>query len=256
MVMGETERLLAAGGVESARFEARQIDLFTADPEKRRAMCARRISGEPLQYILGEWEFYSLPFLVGDGVLIPRADTETLCELALEWLKNKQAKVIDLCSGSGALAVAIAKNCPLARVWALEKSEKAYEYLEKNIKLHQADVTAVLGDVTKDTFGSFDLIISNPPYIKTADLDSLQREVHFEPQMALDGGEDGLYFYKEILNRWLPHLKEGGMMAVEIGYDQADAVRGLFINAGLSDVGSKRDLSGIERVIFGTLSSL
>ena len=135
----------------------------------------------------------------------------------------------------------------------MELSDKAFEYLEKNIERNASSVRAVKGDVLEDDFGEFDLIISNPPYIKTADLDTLQKEVKREPQMALDGGDDGLVFYRKIAEKWVPHLKSGGTLAVEIGIGQGDDVKAIFKAAGLKNIGSRNDLSGIERVIFGTL---
>ena len=125
--------------------------------------------------------------------------------------------------------------------------------MEKNIERNASSVRAVRGDVLEDDFGEFDLIISNPPYIKTADLDTLQKEVKREPRMALDGGDDGLVFYRKIAEKWVPHLKSGGTLAVEIGIGQGDDVKAIFKAGGLKNIGSRNDLSGIERVIFGTL---
>lgn len=251
-----TYEILRRGGIEDARFEARQIDAVAEDAKKRQEMCKRRLAGEPLQYILGEWEFYSLPFYTGKGVLIPRPDTETLCDYAIELLGQRPADVIDLCAGSGAISVTVAKHCPNARVWAVEKSPEAFDYLKRNIKRNGASVTPILGDITAESFGEYDLILSNPPYIKSGEIPHLQKEVGYEPAMALDGGEDGLFFYREILKNWLPRLKKGGALAVEIGFDQAEEVKKLFADAGLSEVGSKKDLAGVERVIFGTLLGL
>ena len=162
----------------------------------------RRAGREPLQYLLGEWEFYSLPFKVGEGVLIPRADTEVLVETALNIIKNRQKPVIaDLCSGSGCVAVAIAKNNAKSKVYAAEKSDIAFGYLTENIKLNSADnVAAVKADVLMPDFETepLDLIVSNPPYIPEAQLAFLQPEVKHEPAMAINGGDDGLIFYREI----------------------------------------------------------
>lgn len=236
-------------------FEARWM--LAADNGDVEQMITRRLAGEPLQYILGEWEFYSLPFAVGEGVLIPRPDTEILVDTALDFLAGKSsADCIDLCAGSGCVGIAVAKNCPGVRISALEKSDKAYEFLCRNIRLNNASVTPIKGDVTARGSGRYDLILSNPPYIKTEVLATLGREVQKEPRQALDGGPDGLYFYRAILDNWLCCLKKGGMLAVEIGFDQADEVKALFLAAGLKNIGVKRDFGNNQRVVFGTLDDI
>lgn len=253
MTEKQARDMLCDAGVESAAFEARQLFAFAKGEEELLELIHRRIDGEPLQYLLGEWEFYGLPFYVGNGVLIPRPDTETLADLAIEFLQDRKADCIDLCSGSGCLAVSVEKNCKNAAVTAIEKSDEAYDFLIKNIALNKSCVKAVKGDITKDIFGRYDLIISNPPYIKTEDLETLQREVQHEPKAALDGGEDGLLFYREIADKWIPRLKAGGMLAVEIGIGQQDDVKKLFRESGLKNIGERKDLCGVVRVVFGTL---
>lgn len=256
-----TAKKLHEAGIESARFEAAQIIDFLSDDAEEvdfgelSLIVERRLSGEPLQYVLGMWEFYSLPFYVGEGVLIPRPDTELLCDIAIDFIGNKPLKCIDLCSGSGCVAVAIDKNCPAAEVEALEKYSEAYRYLERNIELNRSRVTPRLGDIEKAGEGEYDVIVSNPPYITETEMKELSREVLFEPKTALFGGEDGLMFYRAILKNWLPCLKEGGMLAVEIGYRQGEAVSELFRAAGLSDVTVRKDYGGNERVVFGTLKN-
>lgn len=240
---------LKEAGIEDARFEAKEIARL---PEERQKDAVnRRLSGEPLQYILGEWEFYSLPFLVGDGVLIPRPDTETLVDCALEFLGSRPLSCIDLCSGSGAVAIAVEKNSR-AKVSALEKSQAAFCYLEKNIKLNNSAVKAIRGDINEAPREKYDVILSNPPYIPSGDIKALQREVQREPKMALDGGFDGLDFYRIIIKNWLPALNPGGMLAVECGIGQAEEIKKLFSAAGLEKVSVKNDLCGVQRVIFGT----
>lgn len=219
----------------------------------------RRLIGEPLQYILGEWEFYGNKLKVGEGVLIPRDDTEVLLRDCLGVLKNRSgARVLDLCSGSGALAIAIAKECE-AEVVAVEKSPEAYDYLYNNIASNKAKVVPVRGDIftLADEFpdGYFDLILSNPPYVRSDDIDGLQREIAFEPRMALDGGEDGLHFYRGIIKLWTRKLRDGGMLAFELGEGQFEDVRGLMEDAGLSEIGGSLDLGGIKRSIFGIAQS-
>jgi release factor glutamine methyltransferase len=243
--------------VNKARLMAENI---TADDKKGAeflTLLGRRLSGEPLQYILGEWEFYGYKFKVGKGVLIPRDDTEVLLRLSLDFLKDKQnARVLDLCSGSGALAVAIAKETD-AEVYALEKSAEALPYLCENININKANIEVVAGDVfyCADEFmdKSFDLIISNPPYIITDEIDTLQKEISFEPKTALDGGADGLKFYRGIIKDYTSKLKSGGMIAFEIGEGQFEDVKALMDDAEVKNIDYKLDLGGIQRVVYGTV---
>ncbi|MBQ9965092.1 MAG: peptide chain release factor N(5)-glutamine methyltransferase, partial [Clostridia bacterium] len=181
------------------------------------AAARRRAAGEPLQYILGTWDFLNLTLCVGEGVLIPRPETELLCETVAEYLRHKPRKnVWDLCAGSGCVGLGIAALEPKANVTAYEFSDKAFTYLQENIRRysHYA-VTAVKADVLND-YDRFtdpvDVIVSNPPYIPSADLDGLQREVQYEPRMALDGG-DGYRFYRTIADHWLPKLSPDGLVA-------------------------------------------
>lgn len=220
-------------------------------------LLGRRLSGEPLQYLLGEWEFYGYKLKVGKGVLIPRDDTEVLLRVCLNYLKDKNnAKVLDLCSGSGALAIAIAKETD-AQVTAIEKSAEALPYLCENISLNKADVEVIAGDVFKCSGefddGYFDLILSNPPYIIRSEIDSLQKEISFEPRIALDGGADGYDFYRCIVSDYSTKLKRGGMMAFEIGEGQFSTVKSLLEKENFSEIGCERDLGNIQRAVYGTL---
>ena len=242
MTISELEKLgsqkLRASGKENSDFDARCLLEFVLNlnptqyllnrseevdsvcAEKFLSLVERRSNGEPLQYILGKWEFMGLPFYVGEGVLIPRPETEMLVEFALDFLKDKKNPVvIDLCSGSGCIAISVAKHLPNAKVYAVEKSDLAFPYLKKNIWLNCVfNVSAVHGDIFDSTLLSDikpDLILSNPPYIRSPEIASLQSEVRNEPSMALDGGEDGLIFYREIANGWLDRLGTGGAIAVE-----------------------------------------
>lgn len=226
------------------------LDQGTVEP-----LIERRISGEPTQYILGEWEFYGLPFYVGEGVLIPRQDTEISVERALSLIKDiRSPHVLELCSGSGCIAVAIASARPDARVTAVELYDDALRYLRRNVERNAVGVEIRKADVLKapSEFGKYDLIISNPPYINDADMSALPREVRREPQTALAGGEDGLDFYRAIARLWLPLVERGGAVTVEIGYDQGDAVRDIFISSGVDAV-CEKDYSGLDRVIYGTV---
>lgn len=221
----------------------------------------KRCEGIPLQYILGEWEFFGLPFKVGEGVLIPRPDTETLVETALEHLKRVPTpkRVLDLCSGSGCVAIAIEKNCPDAEVSALELSEQAREYLRQNIALNHSSVRLIAGDALSEKqaliFENLSLITANPPYLTKEDLSALQREVGFEPKMALDGGADGLMFYRLLPALWLNSLNEGGMLAVEIGAGQEKDVCAFFKAAGYREIRQIPDYTGTIRVISGIRST-
>ncbi len=234
--------------------DEKDIVLYREAVEKRK-------KGEPLQYILGEWEFYGLKFKVGRGVLVPRADTETLVDEAIEYLKKahkenpeKKLKVLDLCSGSGCIAISVAKMCPFADVTAVELNDIPLFYLKENITLNDAkNVSVIKGDVLKDyaDFLEFDLILSNPPYIPTKDIEGLSVEVKNEPTSALDGGDDGLIFYRVLGDIWTDHLSPHGAVMVEIGIGQERDVEEIFCKK-LSNVYSKKDLNGIYRIVVGT----
>lgn len=232
-----------------------------ADPEQAQrllALTGRRAEGQPLQYLLGEWEFMGLPFYVGEGVLVPRDDTEILVEEAARLLRENGGKTaLDLCGGSGAVAIGLAHLCPQAKAVSVELSDSALAYMQKNIVRNRMEkrVSALRGDVLHDAAlfrdHSFDLLLSNPPYIPTGDLAGLQIEVQREPRMALDGGEDGLLFYRAIVVCWLSKLRAGGGLAVEVGIRQADDVAALFRAHGLEEVRVLPDLAGIPRVVSG-----
>ncbi len=218
----------------------------------------KRNKNIPLQYILGKWWFYKGEFFVGDGVLIPRQDTETLVETANELLKNKpDAAVADLCAGSGCIGISIATDYPKALVTCVEKYEKAYFYLEKNIKHNLTEnVKAVLSDVCEKSFGEYDLIVSNPPYITADDMNTLSEEVKKEPETALFGGDDGLHFYRTITRLWKCNLKKNGILAYEVGIGEAERVADIMKQEGFSKITIKTDLCGVQRVVFGTANIL
>lgn len=226
------------------------------DPKELDKIINRRKKGEPLQYILGKWWFYEGEFYVGKGVLIPRQDTETLVDTALEFMDVKDnLEVADLCAGTGAIGISIALKRPNAKVTAVEKYSKAFSFLEKNIELNKCEnVKPVKADVLKRSFGLYDIIASNPPYITRLDMRSLSKEVKREPKTALFGGEEGLHFYKTITKVWKPSLKKGGKLIFEIGIGQAEAVEEILKNEGFVDITVIKDLGGVQRVIFGTLN--
>lgn len=217
------------------------------------SLIRRRVSGEPLQYILGQWDFMDSKFYIGEGVLIPRPETELLVDFAVDFLKDKKNPIVfDLCSGSGCIAVSVAKAVKGCTVYAVEKSDEAFKYLEKNIKLNSAkNVKAIKGDVFDIMLLNGivpDLILSNPPYIPSDEIPLLQVEVQKEPAMALDGGIDGYDFYKALSLDWLKRISVGGAMAVECAENQADDISQMFSLSGAqSDV--INDLSGFPRVV-------
>lgn len=220
----------------------------------------KRQNGYPLQYILGKWSFMGNDYYVGEGVLIPRDDTEVVVNSVIPYLRNiDNPKIIDLCSGSGIIPITLKKLFPNSQVHALELSKKAIVYLEKNIKFHNCDIDLHKGDLNllyKDfDDGYFDLIISNPPYIKKEDMMTLQEEVKSEPTMALEGGESGLDFYHAIVSKWSSKLKNGGMLSFELGENQFDDVKMMMKQKSFENIKGFLDLGNIVRAINGTYLS-
>ena len=252
---------------ENADFEAKQMVLFALDVdntqfikikrdsasqevvEKCFDMVRRRNEGTPLYYILGKAEFYSLPFLVGEGVLIPRDDTEILVDEALKCLEGlKNPRVLDLCSGSGAIAIAIAKNRADAEVVAVELYDEAFKFLNKNIQLNGVlNVKPIQADALNFIEDEFDLIVSNPPYISFCEKPDLQKEVLNEPLTALFANDDGYEFYEKISENY----KNGKRFTLlfEIGYTMSDKVCEILYNKGYSNISKIEDFNGIIRVI-------
>ncbi len=247
--------LAAATGLERLELILSADRTLTQPQEQRFAqLLLCREKREPLQYLLGEQCFYGLDFSVDGRVLIPRQETETLCEIGIGVIFGKKdAHVLDLCTGSGAIAVVIKHECPQTCVTAVDLSADALALAESNAKMNGADIRFLRGDLFAPVRGErFDLILSNPPYIPSADCDALQPEVMREPRMALDGGADGLDFYRRIANEANELLAAGGMLAVEVGDGQADAVKTLFERGGLIDVKAHNDLYGHARVVSGS----
>ena len=217
-----------------------------------------RLSGIPLQYCIGEWDFYGSTYKVGEGVLIPRPETEELCDLVLNELKNiAEPTVIDLCSGSGCIGLTLKNNLDNATVFLVEKSREALKYLIHNAGTlcENQFVSIVNGDVLNpdsfsETFEKVDAIISNPPYIKRNDIVSLQSEVKFEPRMALDGGDDGYDFYRVICKEWPRYLNDRGFIAFECGEEQAEYIFSLF-DSELFDTSIYKDFNNIDRFVIG-----
>ena len=245
-------RLEAAGSpdpVADARLLSWGDSLREIPPEEEarlEALLARRLAGEPVQYILESAWFMGLEFFVDRRVLIPRQDTETLCEAALNVLRGMQSpRVLDLCAGSGAIGLSLARLCPGARVTLADVSAGACAVMEENRRRLGVEAEIVRGDLFSPVAGrTFDLIACNPPYIRTAELVSLQAEVQKEPRLALDGGADGLDFYRRIAAAYRGHLARGGTLLLEIGWDEAADVRSLFGGGRVV-----RDLGGRDRMI-------
>jgi len=242
---------LKAAGVDDARFECDCLfeaatgiskSRRLADPPQSVPDCGkvrfqslleRRTSGEPLQYILGKWQFFGRDFFVGEGVLIPRPETEQLVETANKIIReNCYRTVLDLCAGSGCIGLSVALQNPDTKVYLIEKYDAALYYLKKNVTAlgaHNAEIVQadILIDMPENGFCA-DLLLSNPPYIPTAEIPVLQAEVQKEPHTALDGGVDGLLFYRAILNRWLPCVRPNGTLLFECGDGQGAAIASIF----------------------------
>ena len=212
----------------------------------------------PVKYILGECEFMGYMFKVGEGVLIPRPDTEILVERVVSLVKEHgYMDVCDVCTGSGIIGITVAKECEDTRVLCLDISEAALETAAHNAKaLGVSDrVEVAFSDLLAyalEKKRKFDVIVSNPPYIRTSDIGELMEDVRdYEPYEALCGGEDGLEFYREITEQSVLLLREGGLLAFEIGYDQKDDVMGILKESGFVNISAEKDLGGNDRVVFG-----
>ena len=266
----EIEARLTAAGCPDADFDARELfrlvtgaDLRLADQpltaaqaDRLETLTVRRADREPLQYLCGSWPFLDFELAVGPGVLCPRADTEVVAEAAAGLLAGVQKpKVLDLCAGTGCLGLGVKRFCPDAVVTSLEKSPEAFRYLEQNAKnaLHRPAATPVLGDLFTywETLpeGKLDLIVSNPPYLTAAEMQQLQPEVAREPAMALEAGADGLVFYRAIAEHYQKALRSGGALALEIGWQQREAVTALLAENGWVEIACKKDYGGNDRCI-------
>lgn len=219
------------------------------------SMLKRRADKEPLQYILGSWDFYKSTFFVGEGVLIPRPETEELVDYVIKLIKKNNFRVVyDLCTGSGCIGLSIAKECPETTCYLIDYYDDALKYTKKNHEcLKLTNVKILKHDVlSTDLFDgdNADIIVSNPPYIESDVISTLQSEVLKEPVSALDGGEDGLVFYRAIKNIWSEKLNRGGMVAFECGEEQSSLICDIF--APEYECYKKTDMYGISRFIYGT----
>lgn len=266
----EIEARLTAAGCPDADFDARELfrlvtgvdlrltdqPLTAAQADRLETLTVRRADREPLQYLCGSWPFLDFELAVGPGVLCPRADTEVVAEAAAGLLAGMQKpKVLDLCAGTGCLGLGVKRFCPDAVVTSLEKSPEAFRYLEQNAKnaLHRPAATPVQGDLFTywETLpeGELDLIVSNPPYLTAAEMQQLQPEVAREPAMALEAGADGLVFYRAIAEHYQKALRPGGALALEIGWQQREAVTALLAENGWVEIACKKDYGGNDRCV-------
>ena len=268
---------LRRSGIEAATLEARELVCFGtgksreelardgglyASPElerRARELVDRHLAGEPVAYLIGEWEFYGLPLDISTEVLIPRPDTEVLAEQAISYVREQgECRVLDLCAGSGCIGLAVASQAPACRVVLGEWSDGALKICRQNIRRNSltARVVPMQADAREKpekSLGEFQCIVSNPPYIPRADIDTLDTSVKdYEPHLALDGGEDGLVFYRRITETAHNFLKKGGLLAFEIGYNQGESVRGLMQN-DFYDTEVIKDLNDNDRVVIGKL---
>lgn len=269
---------LHRAGIQAATLEARELVCFAAGKtreqfvrdgrlyvpqdveEQARALMRRHLAGEPLAYLIGEWEFYGLPLDISEQVLIPRSDTEVLAGEAIRWLQTQQdARVLDLCAGSGCVGLAVASQVHACRVVLGEKSEAALRICRQNIRRSGllGRVTPMPADALEPPtrqLGEFDCIVCNPPYIPTQDIETLDVSVRdYEPHMALDGGEDGLEFYRAISENWREALHPGARLYFEVGIGQADSVLRIMRRQGFGELEIVLDTAGIPRVVYGTL---
>ena len=269
---------LATG--RDVRLSDRPLD--AAEAAKLEELTVRRAAREPLQYLCGSWPFLDFELAVGPGVLCPRADTEVVAETAAEMLAGVEApRALDLCAGTGWLGLGVKRRCPAAQVVCVEKSPEAYVYLEKNTRLAlkgrggstenvldaspfeepafdwSMKPTRAAEPVEGDLFtyweslpeGQLDLIVSNPPYLTAQEMGELQPEVAKEPAMALEAGEDGLVFYKAIAEHYQKALRPGGALALEIGWQQREAVTALLEANGWADIACRKDFGGNDRCV-------
>ena len=269
---------LHRAGIQAATLEARELVCFAAGKtreqfvrdgrlyvpqdveEQARALMRRHLAGEPLAYLIGEWEFYGLPLDISEQVLIPRSDTEVLAGEAIRWLLTQQdARVLDLCAGSGCVGLAVASQVHACRVVLGEKSEAALRICRQNIRRSGllGRVTPMPADALEPPtrqLGEFDCIVCNPPYIPTQNIETLDVSVRdYEPHMALDGGEDGLEFYRAISENWREALHPGARLYFEVGIGQADSVLRIMRRQGFGELEIVPDTAGIPRVVYGTL---
>ena len=276
----DTRARLKKAGVEEAQLEAREILCYASDKSREQlyrdmplyvsgelerrveTLVQRRLAGEPVAYIVGEWEFYGVPLDISRDVLVPRSDTEVLAERGI--LKAKAAgeggRVLDLCAGSGCVGLAIAVHAPECRVVLGELEEGALRVCKQNVRRNHlnARVTCLSVNALEPPLSAlwdFDVIVCNPPYIPTGDIDGLDVSVRdYEPRTALDGGPDGLDFYRAIAAKWKTAIRLGGSLMFEVGIGQAPEVEEIMAKNGFEQIQTTADTQGIWRVVEGTIN--
>ena len=276
----DTRARLRKAGIDAAQLEARELLCYASDKSREQLyrdmslyvsaelerrveeLVQRRLAGEPVAYIVGEWEVYGLPLDISSDVLIPRSDTEVLAERAI--LRARAAgeggRVLDLCAGSGCVGLAVAANVPACRVVLGELSEGALRVCKQNVRRNSlnARVTCVSVNALEPPVSAlwdFDIIACNPPYIPTGDIPGLDVSVRdYEPHMALDGGADGLDFYRAVTQKWKSALRLGGSLIFEVGIGQAPSVEDILARNGFEGIQTTADTQGIWRVVEGTVN--
>ena len=277
----DTRNRLRAAGVDSAQLEARELVCFALDKTKEQLLrdrglyvtsaqegqveelIRRRLAGEPVAYLIGEWEFYGIPLDISRDVLVPRSDTEVLASLAIDLLQKagEGARLLDLCAGSGCVGLEAAVHAPQSRVVLADWSEEALRICRQNVRRNglNARVTCVRADAREaapSALWDFDVIACNPPYIPSGDIDGLDADVKdYEPRMALDGGPDGLDFYRAIAGKWQSALRLGGTLLFEVGMGQAPAVEDILAQNGFTGINTYPDTRGIWRVVSGKIDA-
>ena len=278
----DTRARLKKAGVEGAQLEAREILCYASDKSREQLyrdmslyvsaelerrveeLVQRRLAGEPVAYIIGEWEFYGLPLNISQDVLIPRMDTEVLAEQAILRARaaGEGARVLDLCAGSGCVGLAVAANVPGCRAVLADVSEGALRICKQNVRRNDlnARVTCIQADareVPPPALWDFDVIASNPPYIPSWEIEGLDPSVRdYEPRLALDGGADGLDFYRLIARNWKSALRLGGTLLFEVGMGQDTQVAAILAQEGYQDICTYPDTQGIQRVVGGVVPLL
>ena len=239
-------------GIDRAMYYMKMQDPISARQEALyRAYIKTRASHIPLQHITGVQEFMGLEFCVNEHVLVPRQDTEVLVESVLEVL-TPDMQILDMCTGSGCILLSLMKLGKAKYGVGVDVSKEALAVAEKNREKLGVTADLIESDLFEKVTGRYDVIVSNPPYIRTAVIDKLKEEVKFhDPFLALDGKEDGLYFYRAILEKASVYLNDGGKLFFEIGYDQGESVKRLMKQAGFEEVTVKKDLAGLDRVVSG-----
>ncbi len=240
-------------GMSRARY---YVDCFSEMSKEHEEMyfayIEKRMQRIPLQHITGVQEFMGLEFCVNEHVLVPRQDTEILVESVDKLVRNEEACVLDMCTGSGCIAISLKVRNPQIKCTAVDISDEALKVAVKNAKRHQSDIKFIKSDMFEAVDGEYDIIVSNPPYIPTHVIEELEEEVRLhDPFGALDGKEDGLYFYRILASESKKHLNDNGKLYMEIGPDQSEDVENLLKEAGFEEICTQKDLAGLDRVVSG-----